>query len=212
MALGAYVRKSRVQTDRLRVDSLVGHALLVKVREFRPDFSSQQYPTPKPVVIVDVLDLSVVAANVKANPSDLLAGAVFIGPLWGAEAVVDGLKDYAGSDELIPVMVGSAVSPSTGRTYCLLDAIEDDATMQFAAGVDAKFPDVLDERRAQREAQADEAAVKTGPVVPTVPKLTPMGQVTPAQPAQADNPFPATPAAPVADGADVAAALAALNA
>lgn len=143
MTLGTFQPRARVQGDKLNLQQYAGRPLLVRTTEFVPDFSSQAYPNPKPVVFADVVDL--------------ISGQIFINVLWGAGAVVDNLKDKAGTEEVIPVKAGNVTSPKSGRQYIALFPLEG-GELDAAVGWYNQNWAHVDNTRAQRQAQAAAAA------------------------------------------------------
>lgn len=221
MALGTYTQKARIESDKLDLRDYYGRPLLVKVREFRTGFTSQRFPNPKDVVIVDAVDLMAAAQAVQQGrtPSTVEDG-VYIGPLWGGGAVVDNLKDNAGRDITLPVMAVKAKA-ARGNDYIALAALEGQA-QALAEAIYQRYPNLLDEARNAREAKANPmgtftptpeapAAGNAAPIQPMAPVQTVTVPQPPAQ-AAADNPFPAAPVPAATSQTDVAAALAQLNA
>jgi hypothetical protein len=143
MTLGTFQPRARVQGDKLNLQQYAGRPLLVRTTEFVPDFSSQAYPNPKPVVFADVVDL--------------ISGQIFINVLWGAGAVVDNLKDKAGTEEVVPVKAGNVTSTKSGRSYIALFPLES-GELDAAVGWYNTSWAVVDQTRAQRQAQAAAAA------------------------------------------------------
>lgn len=143
MTLGTFQPRARVQGDKLNLQQYAGRPLLVRTTEYVPDFSSQAYPNPKPVVFADVVDL--------------ISGQIFINVLWGAGAVVDNLKDKAGTEEVVPVKAGNITSPKSQRTYIALFPLEG-GELDAAVGWYNTSWAVVDQTRAQRQAAAAAAA------------------------------------------------------
>lgn len=153
MTLGTFQPRARVQGDKLNLQQYAGRPLLVRTTEFVPDFSSQAYPNPKPVVFADVVDL--------------ISGQIFINVLWGAGAVVDNLKDKAGTEEVIPVKAGNVTSPKSGRQYIALFPLEGGELDAAVGWYNTNWAHV-DNTRAQRQAQAAVAA--PAPAQPQAPQ------------------------------------------
>lgn len=149
MTLGTFQPRARVQGDKLNLQQYAGRPLLVRTTEFVPDFSSQAYPNPKPVVFADVVDL--------------LSGQIFINVLWGAGAVVDNLKDKAGTEEVVPVKAGNMTSPKSGRTYIALFPLEGPELDAAVGWYNASWA-AVDQTRAQRQQAAAVAAPAQQPV------------------------------------------------
>lgn len=135
MTLGNFQPRQRISGDKMQFGQYIGRPLLVRTNEYVPDFSSQAYPTPKPVVFCDVVDL--------------LSGQIFINVLWGGGAVVDNLKETAGTEVVLPVMPGHATAKG-GRTYQTLNALEGDAAA-LAQGWYQRFWGNVDAERTKRE-------------------------------------------------------------
>lgn len=211
MTFGTFERSERITTDKVRIDTLDGHNLLVRVQDFRAEFKSTAYPTPKPVVFVDVADLS--------------TGQVYIGALWGAAAVVDGLKPYAGTGQVLPVSVEAVAGGAHGK-WMRLNPLEGDALTVAGQWYESYWAQHVDAVRAQREAEAKVEAVPapTAPAANPAPALAPVQATAPATPAaappvaaapaQAAAPPVTTPPAQMADISPEAlqAAIAALSA
>lgn len=221
MAITAFVRQSRIRGDKFSItpQNPVGcnRPLLVKVREIVEDFKSELYPTPKPVVFVDVVDLY--------GKTDDWNPTIYVSTLWGGGAVVDQLRPYVGQDAELPVMAVIATPVGRGNPYTILNPLEG-GHLDIAVKWLEAFPTAIDDARKAREA---EAGVKAAPVAqvqpqaPTAPSIAPARPAAappaPAQAAPAANGMPATPfpspaptAAPAATPEEVAAALAKINA
>jgi len=142
MTLQHFQPKARITGDKMDLRNYYGRPLLVRVNEFVPDFSSQQYPNPKPVVFVDVVDL--------------ISGQIFINSLWGGGAVVDNLREHAGTQVVLPLMAQQANS-GQGRSYIALVAL-DDNTAALAGQWHAANWGTVEQTRAQRMAAAQAAA------------------------------------------------------
>lgn len=170
MTLGTFQPRARVQGDKLNLQQYAGRPLLVRTTEFVPDFSSQAYPNPKPVVFADVVDL--------------ISGQIFINVLWGAGAVVDNLKDKAGTEEVIPVKAGNVTSPKSGRSYIALFPLEG-GELDAAVGWYNTSWAVVDQTRAQRQQQAAAAAPAVAQPNPAqVQYAAAAGSMTPVMAAQ----------------------------
>jgi hypothetical protein len=186
MTLGTFQPRARVQGDKLNLQQYAGRPLLVRTMEYVPDFASQAYPNPKPVVFADVVDL--------------ITGQIFINVLWGAGAVVDNLKDKTGTEEVVPVKAGNVNSPKSGRTYIALFPLEASELEAAVGWYNTNWAHV-DATRAQRMAAAAAAAPAAGvPAQAAQPQAAPVfqPQAAPApapqyaQPAPQYAPAPAT--------------------
>lgn len=147
MALGTFALKAKGKASSF--DPRVNHdkPLIVVPREFRPNFTTQRFPNPKDVVIVDVVEL--------------LADTVHVSVIWGGSAMVDAIKDHVPAEgqepTKLPVMI-KRVDPGTGgNSYYVLVPLEG-AALQLAAAWDAKFPTRVDQERAQHDAQQAQQA------------------------------------------------------
>lgn len=190
--VGTWTPPARMDFDSFRVDHAHGRPLLVRVRELKEQHASRRFPTPKDKVVVDVVDLAG-ADNTGASPR------VFVGCMWGADAVVDGLRDYVGDGIAYPVIPRGQQSQG-GNTYTVLDPMEGPALEWATAWYNAN-PNAIDEARdakmqAARAAQAAQHAEsgQAGPVqpqAPQVPQLVGLGA------AQAQAPVAQAPATPV---------------
>lgn len=141
MTLQNFQPKARITGDKMDLRNYFGRPLLVRVNEFVPDFSSQAFPNPKPVVFVDVVDLA--------------SGNIFINALWGGGAVVDNLKEHAGTDVVLPLMSQNAQG-GNGRNYIALVALDDATTAQAGQWYQQNWG-YVEQTRQQRMAQAQAA-------------------------------------------------------
>lgn len=142
MTLQNFQPKARISGDKMDLRNYFGRPLLVRVTEFVPDFKSQKYPEPKPVVFADVVDLA--------------SGQIFINVLWGGGAVVDNLKDHAGTDVVLPLVANNAVGGS-GQNYIALAALDDNTAAQAGQWYQQNWG-VVEQTRQQRMAAAQAAA------------------------------------------------------
>lgn len=186
MTLGTFQPRARVQGDKLNLAQYAGRPLLVRTTEFVPDFSSQAYPQPKPVVFADVVDL--------------ISGQIFINVLWGAGAVVDNLKEKAGTEEVVPVKAGNVTSPKSGRSYIALFPLEG-GELDAAVGWYNQSWGYVDQTRAQRQEQAAAAGVPAPNAAPlqnpaAAPVMQPQSQYAQPQSPVQDAVQPAAYAPP----------------
>jgi hypothetical protein len=189
MTLQNFQPKARITGDKMDLRNYFGRPLLVRVCEFVPDFSSQAFSNPKPVVFVDVVDLA--------------SGQIFINALWGGGAVVDNLKEHAGTDAVLPLVANNALG-GNGRNYIALAAL-DDATAAQAGQWYQQNWGVVEQTRQQRMAQAQAAApVQQAPAQNQFQQAAqaPQQGFVPAAQAPQQNQFqqPAAQAAPVQQG------------
>lgn len=140
MALGTYTLKAKGKAASFDPRVNHGKPLIVVPREFRANFTTQRFPNPKDVVIVDVVDL--------------LADTVHISVIWGGGAMVDAIKEHVPVDGQpptpLPVMI-QPTSSAAGNSYFVLVPLEGPA-LQLAAAWDAKYPTRVDQERAQHDA------------------------------------------------------------
>lgn len=136
MTLGTFQPRQRISGDKLPLNSYIGRPLLVRTNEYVEAFTSQAYPNPKPVVFCDVVDL--------------ISGQIFINVLWGGGAVVDNLKEFAGTETIMPVKPGQG-SGQSGRTYQTLLALEGQEAQAASQWYNAYWG-LVDQERAKREA------------------------------------------------------------
>lgn len=140
MALGTYTMKAKGKASSFDPRINGGKPLIVVPREFRPNFTTQRFPQPKDVVIVDVVDL--------------LADTVHVSVIWGGGAMVDAIKDHVPAEgqepTKLPVKIGQAQAAS-GNQYYILEPLEG-AALQLAAAWDAKHPNRVDNERALHDA------------------------------------------------------------
>lgn len=149
MALGQFTLKAKGKASSFDPRTNHGKPLIVVPREFRANFTTQRFPNPKDVVIVDVVDL--------------LSDTVHISVIWGGGAMVDACKEHVpadgGAPTPLPVMI-KRVDPGTGgNSYYVLAPLEGQA-LQVAQMWDAKYPTRVDDERARHE--ADQAAGGNG--------------------------------------------------
>lgn len=152
MALGTYTLKAKGKAASFDPRVNHGKPLIVVPREFRANFTTQRFPNPKDVVIVDVVDL--------------LADTVYISVIWGGGAMVDAIKEHIPSDGQAPTPLPVMIQPTSsasGNAYYVLVPLEG-AALQLAAAWDAKYPTRVDQERSQHEAQQ----VAGGSTAPTV--------------------------------------------
>jgi hypothetical protein len=243
MAIQQFTRPTRVRGDKFGVSERnpqgVDRPLIVKVREVVEDFKSRDYPDPKPVVFVDVVDLF--GRNNDWNPT------IYVGPLWGGAALVDSLRPYVGQDAELPVMP-KLVRSGSGRNYTVLVPLDESTWLDAAVKWLEMNPTAIDDARRAREAETGVQSAPPAQVTPQAPSVPPLQPIqrpaAPAAPAgnspvwnameygastvNGGGPAPAAPAAqgglpaspfpapaggaPSGDPAAVAAAMAALNA
>lgn len=141
MALGTFTLKAKGKAGSYDPRLHVGKPLIVVPREFRAGFTTQRFPNPKDVVIVDIVDL--------------LADTVHVSVIWGSGAIVDAVKDHVpvdgGEPTKLPVMI-KQVQSAAGNQYTTLVPLEGPA-LQLAAAWDAKHPTRVDAERQRHEAE-----------------------------------------------------------
>ena len=172
MALGTFTLKARGKAASFDPRLNAGKPLIVVPREFRANFTTQRFPNPKDVVIVDVVDL--------------LADTVHISVIWGGGAMVDAIKEHVPTDGQAPTplpVVIQAASSAAGNSYYVLVPLEG-AALQLAAAWDAKYPTRVDQERAQHDAAQASAPTAT-PADPMAAALAAMQGLGPqSSPAQ----------------------------
>lgn len=192
MALGTYTLKAKGKASSFDPRTNFGKPLIVVPREFRANFTTQRFPNPKDVVIVDVVDL--------------LADTVHVSVIWGGGAMVDAIKEHVPADGAeptkLPVKISTAQSAS-GNAYYILEPLEGQM-LQLAGAWDAKYPTRIDQERAQHE-----AAQVAGVGAPAVdPMAAALAALQGGAPAVGYQPAPAAVApAPQNDAAAQVAAL-----
>lgn len=183
MTLGQFVNKPRIESDRVKATDLTNRPLLVLVNECLKDFTSQAYPDPKDVITLDVADLS--------------TGRIYIGPMWGAGRVVDSLKPYAGSGQVMPVKLVEIQGKA--RVYLGVEALAG-AELAMAQQWYASYPTAMADQRAQKEMAAQTAMTAAPAPVPVqglpAPAAPAAAAPVPAAPVAAPAPAPVAPAAP----------------
>lgn len=200
MALGTFTPPARANGKAGSFDPRFNtdKPLIVVVREFRENFTTQRFPNPKDVVIYDVVDL--------------LANTVQISVITGSGAIVDRLKPSVPADGAVPEklpVVFKLVSPAGGNPYCTVEPLEGQA-LQLAIAWDAKNPTrIEDERAAKMAADAAQAPA----VDPVAAALQGLGQAAPAAAPLQGIGQTAAPAAaaPAMSDADLEAAIKALG-
>jgi len=201
MALGTYTLKAKGKASSFDPRVNAGKPLIVVPREFRANFTTQRFPNPKDVVIVDVVDL--------------LADTVHISVIWGGGAMVDAIKEHVPTDGTeptrLPVMI-QATSSAAGNSYYVLVPLEGPA-LQLAGAWDAKYPTRVDQERAKHEAEqvATAGAPTVDPMAAALAALQGGARAVQAQPLaqKVTNPVTNGNAAIEALQAQLAAALAA---
>jgi hypothetical protein len=180
MALGTYTMKAKGKASSFDPRVNGGKPLIVVPREFRANFTTQRFPNPKDVVIVDVVDL--------------LADTVHVSVIWGGGAMVDALKEHIPADGQAPTSLPvkiQAASAASGNSYYVLVPLEG-AALQLAAAWDAKYPNRVDQERARHDAEQGVAAGPAAdPMAAALAALqggnggyvAPLNQPAPAQPA-----------------------------
>lgn len=157
MALGTFTPPAGGKAGSFDPRQHAGKPLIVVVREFREDFATKRFPTPKDVVICDIVDI--------------LADTVHVSVIWGSAAIVDRVKGYTPKDgetpEKLPVQIVK-VAGATGNEYCTLEPLDGKA-LELAAAWDAKNGARIDEARAEREAMEKVADSPKGPAPDATP-------------------------------------------
>jgi hypothetical protein len=189
MALGTFTLKAKGKASSFDPRVNGGKPLIVIPREFRPNFTTQRFPNPKDVVIVDVVDL--------------LADTVHVSVIWGGGAMVDAIKEHVPAEgqepTKLPVKI-QAASSAAGNSYYVLAPL-DGAALQLANAWDAKFPQRVDQERARHEAEQGTTAPAADPMAAALAAL--QGGVAVAQ----GQPTPLAQPAPQNDAAAQVAAL-----
>lgn len=187
----------------------VGKPVIMVPREHRADFVTPQFPTPKDVVIYDVVNL--------------LTGEIHISVITGAGAMVDRLKNHlpgqpgndTGVPMLLPVKIVAVDRPGKS-TYYSIAGLEDQE-LQLAGLWESKFGmATIDAKRAEVHAEqqvANGAAAGNG-----MPAWAANGAAPATTPAAASAPVTEAATAPPAANTyagsseqDLAAAIAALQ-
>jgi hypothetical protein len=193
MALGTFTLKAKGKASSFDPRVNGGKPLIVIPREFRPNFTTQRFPNPKDVVIVDVVDL--------------LADTVHVSVIWGGGAMVDAIKEHVPAEgqepTKLPVKI-QAASSAAGNSYYVLAPLEGQM-LQLAAAWDAKYPTRVDQERSQHEAE-QVSQVKVGQVDPMRAVLAALHDA-PNQHLGPQSVTVSQPAAPVGGGDPAIAAL-----
>ena len=152
MALGTFTPPPSQTASSFDPRTNHGKPLIVVVREFRENFTTRKFPQPKDVVIVDVVDL--------------LAGEIKLSVIWGGGAMVDRLKGSVAAEgaepERLPVKIVKVSPASGGNDYYSIDPLEG-KELDLAAAWDAKNPTLIDEKRAEKEAEERAKGNGNGP-------------------------------------------------
>jgi hypothetical protein len=159
MALGKFVapQGNFIKSTPFNAQAAEGHPLIVIVREFNPEFSTEAYPNKRPVAFVMIADLEPVKAGG--------AAVLYANALLGGDAVADRLKDYAGAEDedgnpvKLPVKLGQKASKQGGRKYRTIEPLTG-AELALAVAWDEKNPTALQDERARLQAEADAEAAK----------------------------------------------------
>lgn len=169
MALGTFkaAQGTFIASTPFNAAASEGHPLVVIVREFNPEFSTEAYPNKRPVAFVMIADLEPVKTGGQA--------VLYANALLGGDAVADRLKDYAGAvDEddnpvKLPVKLGQKASKQGGRKYRTIEPLTG-AELALVSAWDEKNPTALQDERARLQAEADAEAEKQGKSGAAAPK------------------------------------------
>lgn len=182
MAVGTWTPPARVNGDQKAVNTLADRPLLVRVHEVLENHTTRRFPEPRDKVVVDLVDLA-------GDDGTGTSPRIYIGSLWGAGAVVDGLKPFAGTGDLLPVIPKWTKAVNGGNDYITLHPIEGQV-LEFAKQWDARNPGAVDQARTRKMAEAEQAQAAQGAPAqmnqPPVPQLAGLGNQAPAQ---AQGPF-----------------------
>jgi len=162
LQLATFTAPPRIDYDRVKAVDLVGRPLLLKVEKLIADYVSKEYPNPKDVITVDLVDLT--------------TGQIHIGPMWGAGRVVDHLKSHAGTGNVLPIKLVS--KPGNGGREYLSPEPLDGPELAYANQWFATYPTALADSRTAKEAQSA-AANQSAPLPPM-----PVQGLAPAAPQQ----------------------------
>lgn len=121
----------------------LGRVLIVSVSEFKPSIVTPNSPNGGPGVIVDLVDLD-----------DPNGPAIYRDVLWMSGAVVDGLKEHAGTRKPVLITFRAQVGKS-GRSYPLADPVGDEGARR-ASDYYAKHGDPFSQTFASPGTAADD--------------------------------------------------------
>lgn len=187
--IGQFVKPPTANGDRVQAQTLVGKHLLVWVKELKTNVKTKFNSGP--------------AANAAAGNEGVVVDLyvmdtqqVFIGAMWMAGAIKDGLKQYVGDGNAYPIEIFQQQGGANGW-YLDIKPLEGE-WLAFAQANLAAVAQLVAGTRVQKEAEwaANAAAPQAPGAVPGIPSLP--GMATPAAAPQAPAMMPAAqaPAAP----------------
>lgn len=199
--IGQYIPPApQAMGDRIQAQQMVDRPMLLWAREIKHINRTQYNPDGGDGVIVDIIDLQ--------------TNAVYIGVMWMAGALVDGLRPYVGDGNAYPMKIVKQKGGKYG-SYNKFEQLEDSQWMNHITANFQAFVNLVAQTRAAKEQEwaAAMAQQNQPPAPPAVPQgppanLTPAAAAGPVGPpamgATAPPPAYTPPAAPVQQPAPVA--------
>lgn len=141
MTLGTFTPRTRITGDKidLRQSQWYGRPMLMRCNEYSDSFVSKM----KQNAVVEAVWVDVV---------DLASGTILINCLFTSGAIVDNLKEHAGTEVTLPVKISKQAGGQYGG-YAVLEALNE--SEQAAAGQwYQQYWGLVDQERAKREAAA----------------------------------------------------------
>lgn len=141
MTLGTFTPRTRISGDKidLRQSQWYGRPMLMRCNEFSDSFSSKMNQGEiKEAVWVDVVDL--------------ISGTILINVLFTSGALVDNLKEHAGTEVTLPVKIAKVAGGRFGG-YAVLEALSEQEQVQAGQWYQ-QYWGLVDQERAKREAAA----------------------------------------------------------
>lgn len=190
--IGQYVRpQNQAQGDRVQAQQMVDRPMLLWVKEIKHINRTQYQADGGDGVIVDFVDLQ--------------TNAVYIGVMWMAGALVDGLRPFVEDGNAYPVQIKKQKGGKFGY-YNVIEPITEQPWLDYVAANFQVFVNLVAQTRAAKEQEwAQAMAQQNQPPAPPAPPAGPPANLTPAAaPVQQYAPPAAAPAAPVQQPAPVA--------
>jgi len=166
MTLNKYTPRSNDDGDRVQARDLVGHDLIVNVREVRDGIVTQYKPDGGRGVVVAIHDLT--------------TSTTYRDVLWMNNQIVDALVPVVGQGST-GIRIVEHTSKSSGRQYITVEPL-DDATSEHAATIEATLDAkwwVLDDEPAVDDWDGKPASLRAA--------LKPITKTAPAAPVPATN-------------------------
>lgn len=140
MTLGTFTPRTRVTGDKidLRQSQWYGRPMLMRCNEYTDSFHSKMKNATVEAVWADVVDLA--------------SGTILINVLFTNGAIVDNLKEHAGTEVTLPVKISKQAGGQYGG-YAVLEALTEPEQAQAGQWYQ-QYWGMVDQERAKREAAA----------------------------------------------------------